>query len=155
MFPRLPNVVHPDRFAAGQPGSLVFVADSGSGVAPEDREKIFEPFYTTKEPGRGTGLGLAIVARSVHEMGGVVLVDVAREGGGRIQDLLPDCAAPVKKVLVIDDEPGLRQSLGLLLTDAGYAVTAESDGRRGLERAVTDSFDIVLCGRPHAGKWTG
>ena len=51
----------------------------------------------------------------------------------------------MKKVLVVDDEPGLRQSLGLLLTDAGYAVTAEQDGRRGLERAVTDSFDIVLC----------
>jgi len=51
----------------------------------------------------------------------------------------------VKKVLVVDDEPGLRQSLGLLLTDAGYTVTAEQNGRRGLERAVTDSFDIVLC----------
>src|SRR5206468_12271105 len=62
-------------FAAGQPGTLMFVADSGPGVSPGDREKIFEPFYTTKEPGRGTGLGLAIVARSVHEMGGVVWVD--------------------------------------------------------------------------------
>src|SRR6266850_929409 len=62
-------------FADGQPGTLLFVADSGPGVAPEDREKVFEPFYTTKEPGRGTGLGLAIVARSVHDMGGVVWVD--------------------------------------------------------------------------------
>ncbi len=68
-------------FSAGQPGALLFVADSGSGVPPADREKIFEPFYTTKEPGHGTGLGLAIVARSVHEMGGVVWVDSAREGG--------------------------------------------------------------------------
>jgi two-component system response regulator AtoC len=46
---------------------------------------------------------------------------------------------------VVDDEPGLRQSLGLLLTDAGYTVTAEQDGRRGLERAVAESFDLVLC----------
>jgi len=51
----------------------------------------------------------------------------------------------MKKVLVIDDEPGLRQSLGLLLTDAGYTVTAEQDGKRGLERAVAESFDLVLC----------
>ena len=51
----------------------------------------------------------------------------------------------MKKVLVIDDEPGLRQSLGLLLTDAGYAVTAEQDGRRGLDRALAESFDLVLC----------
>ena len=51
----------------------------------------------------------------------------------------------MKKVLVVDDEPGLRQSLGLLLSDAGYAVTAESDGRRALERALAESFDLVLC----------
>ncbi|MFN2572307.1 MAG: sigma-54-dependent transcriptional regulator [Gemmatimonadales bacterium] len=51
----------------------------------------------------------------------------------------------MKKVLVIDDEPGLRQSLGLLLNDAGYVVTAEQDGRRGLERATADSFDLILC----------
>ncbi len=76
-------------FADGQPGTLFFVADSGPGVALEDRQKIFEPFYTTKEPGRGTGLGLAIVARSVHDMGGVVWVDVAREGGAAFKLFFP------------------------------------------------------------------
>jgi signal transduction histidine kinase len=76
-------------FAAGQPGTLIFVADSGPGVAPLDREKVFEPFYTTKEPGRGTGLGLAIVARSVHDMGGVVWVDAAREGGAAFKMFFP------------------------------------------------------------------
>jgi two-component system response regulator AtoC len=45
----------------------------------------------------------------------------------------------------VDDEPGLRQSLGLLLTDAGYAVTAEQNGRRALDRAVAEPFDLVLC----------
>ena len=51
----------------------------------------------------------------------------------------------MKKVLIVDDEPGLRQSLGLLLTDAGYTVTAEQNGRRALERATADAFDLVLC----------
>ncbi len=51
----------------------------------------------------------------------------------------------MKRVLVVDDEPGLRQSLGLLLTDAGYTVTAEQDGKRALERAVAEAFDLVLC----------
>jgi len=51
----------------------------------------------------------------------------------------------MKKVIVVDDEPGLRQSLGLLLTDAGYTVTAEQDGRRALERATAESFDLILC----------
>jgi len=49
------------------------------------------------------------------------------------------------RVLVIDDEPGLRQSLGLLLADAGYDVAAEGDGLRGLERALAESFDLILC----------
>jgi two-component system response regulator AtoC len=49
------------------------------------------------------------------------------------------------RVLIVDDEPGLRQSLGLLLTDAGYDVAAESDGRRALEKALQEPFDLVLC----------
>jgi len=90
LFPREP-VRRPARaeFAAGAPGALLFVADAGPGVPPEDREKIFEPFYTTKAPGRGTGLGLAIVARAVHEMGGVVWVDPAREGGAAFKLFFP------------------------------------------------------------------
>jgi len=51
----------------------------------------------------------------------------------------------VSRVLIVDDEPGLRQSLGLLLGDAGYEVAAESDGRRALARATAEPFDLVLC----------
>ncbi|HEX4573867.1 MAG TPA: HAMP domain-containing sensor histidine kinase [Gemmatimonadales bacterium] len=80
-------------FAPGQPGALLVVADSGPGVAPEDRETIFEPFYTTKPPGRGTGLGLAIVARAVHDMGGVVWVDPGREGGAAFKLFFPAARA--------------------------------------------------------------
>ena len=49
------------------------------------------------------------------------------------------------RVLVVDDEPGLRPSLGLLLNDAGYQVTAEGDGAKALARALADSFDLILC----------
>src|SRR3989442_1746826 len=94
-FPRTPER-RPTRieFAPGQPGALIYVADSGSGVPGEDRDKVFEPFYTTKEPGRGTGLGLAIVARVVHEMGGVVWVDRAREGGAAFKLFFPAAGGP-------------------------------------------------------------
>ena len=51
----------------------------------------------------------------------------------------------MKRVLIVDDEPGLRQSLGLLLTDAGYSVVAEQTGRRALERTAAETFDLVLC----------
>jgi signal transduction histidine kinase len=74
---------------AGSPGALLFVADSGPGVPEAHRERIFDPFFTTKEPGQGTGLGLAIVARTVHESGGVVWVDRAREGGAVFKVFLP------------------------------------------------------------------
>ena len=89
-FPRMPER-RPARaeFSAGQPGALLFVADSGAGVPADDRDKIFDPFYTTKPPGRGTGLGLAIVGRAVHDMGGVVWVDTAREGGAAFKMFFP------------------------------------------------------------------
>jgi len=73
----------------GCPGAVLFVADSGPGVPEADRERIFDPFFTTKEPGEGTGLGLAIVARTVHENGGLVWVDRAREGGAVFKVFFP------------------------------------------------------------------
>jgi len=75
--------------AVGTPGAVLFVADDGPGVPQEDRERVFDPFYTTKDPGQGTGLGLAMVARSVHEAGGVVWVDRAKEGGAVFKVFLP------------------------------------------------------------------
>jgi hypothetical protein len=91
IFPRIAErpPTRPD-FQAGLPGALLFVADSGPGVPTESRDRIFEPFYTTKDPGQGTGLGLAIVQRTVYEMGGVVWVDTAREGGAAFKIFFPE-----------------------------------------------------------------
>ena len=91
IFPRAADrrPTRPD-YQAGLPGVLLFVADSGPGVPRDDREKIFEPFFTTKEPGKGTGLGLAIVQRAVFDMGGVVWVDEAREGGAAFKVFFPE-----------------------------------------------------------------
>jgi signal transduction histidine kinase len=75
--------------APGTPGALLFVADSGPGVPPEDRERVFDPFFTTKPPGFGTGLGLAVVQRTVHQSGGVIWVEAAREGGAAFKVFLP------------------------------------------------------------------
>jgi signal transduction histidine kinase len=78
---------------AGTAGGLLYVADEGPGVPEDERERIFDPFYTTKDPGKGTGLGLAIVARTVHDTGGVVWVDRAREGGAVFKVFLPQAEA--------------------------------------------------------------
>jgi len=85
----------PPRPSGGTPhdGTLLIVADEGEGVPEEDRARIFDPFFTTKAPGDGTGLGLAIVARAVHDAGGVVWVDRAREGGAVFKALFPGVPA--------------------------------------------------------------
>ncbi len=67
----------------------VVMADSGTGVSPEDEERIFEPFFSTKQPGKGTGLGLAIVASTIENLGGTIWVQRAREGGAAFVILLP------------------------------------------------------------------
>ena len=75
----------------GEPARIVTVtvADSGPGVDPDNMERIFDPFFTTKPPGKGTGLGLAIVARIVDNLGGVVWVRPAREGGAAFVMMFP------------------------------------------------------------------
>ena len=78
---------------AGVPGALLYVADEGPGVPDEDRERVFDPFFSTKEPGKGVGLGLAVVARTVDESGGVIWVDRAREGGAVFKVFLPQAGA--------------------------------------------------------------
>jgi signal transduction histidine kinase len=66
---------HPPRYLE------LAVRDSGHGMTPEEQRRVFEPFYTTKAPGRGTGLGLAIVDHIVREHGGQIQVD-SRPGQG-------------------------------------------------------------------------
>lgn len=75
----------------GEPARIVTVtvADSGPGVDPDIVERIFDPFFTTKPPGKGTGLGLAIVARIIDNLGGVVWVRPAREGGAAFVMMFP------------------------------------------------------------------
>jgi hypothetical protein len=93
--------------SAGAPGAedvaMVIITDSGPGILVEDAERIFEPFYTTKEPGKGTGLGLAIVARAIDNLGGTIWVTRARGGGAAFRILLP--------VLSVDARPSYPRGL--------------------------------------------
>ncbi|HEU4988851.1 MAG TPA: ATP-binding protein, partial [Gemmatimonadaceae bacterium] len=84
------------RWLAGTEGgevAKIVVADAGPGVSPDLAERIFDPFVTTKDPGRGTGLGLAIVARIVENCGGTVWVEPSRAGGAAFHLLFPLDAA--------------------------------------------------------------
>lgn len=76
---------------AGVGGTIVeiSIADNGPGIPETVRDQIFEPFVTTKEPGRGTGLGLAVCARLVETMGGVVHASATPGGGATFTVVLP------------------------------------------------------------------
>jgi two-component system NtrC family sensor kinase len=65
------------------------ISDTGAGMSPEARARIFEPFYTTKEPGTGTGLGLAISHSIVTGLGGRIEVESAPGAGSRFRVVLP------------------------------------------------------------------
>ena len=81
-----------DPFSASGRVVEVTVADNGPGIPPELREQIFEPFVTTKEPGKGTGLGLAVSARLIETMGGAIRADAVDDGGALFTILLPALA---------------------------------------------------------------
>jgi signal transduction histidine kinase len=74
---------------AEEDSALIVVEDSGSGVNETDRERIFEPFYTTKKPGEGSGLGLAVVRGIIAEHGGEIEVGESDLGGAAFVVRLP------------------------------------------------------------------
>jgi two-component system NtrC family sensor kinase len=106
--PNKPNARAARWLEANPVGDIVMIAvtDSGPGIPDADQERIFDPFYTTKEPGKGTGLGLAIVARAVENAGGAIWVTASREGGAAFRILLPVVRAstPSGAVRRISDE---------------------------------------------------
>lgn len=81
------------RFRAGDPVVRIVVTDDGVGLPGEEVARIFDPFYTTKEPGRGTGLGLAVSGRLVAGMGGTIEVFPRDGGGARFAVVLPAAGA--------------------------------------------------------------
>jgi signal transduction histidine kinase len=73
----------------GEPAVEIGVHDSGPGIPPADVQRVFDPFYTTKPPGKGTGLGLAVSARLVEGMGGMMEAVVSEDPGATFRILLP------------------------------------------------------------------
>ncbi|MEM9401462.1 MAG: ATP-binding protein [Pseudomonadota bacterium] len=117
------------------------VTDTGTGIPPENLDRLLDPFFTTKDPGRGTGLGLSIVHSAVSYARGGLLIDSQLRKGTRVRVLLPRAEAdldslvvdePVKPVsatpagaigvLLVDDELAITDSISLLLGEYGCAV---------------------------------
>ena len=126
----------------------IHVADSGTGIAPENLSRIFEPFFTTKEVGKGTGLGLATVYGIVKQHEGWVEVESTVGKGTTFHIYLPstnghthtEASSEKKKeargsgetVLVVEDEAALRRLVCTVLRNRGYRVHAAGSGLEAL-----------------------
>jgi CheY-like chemotaxis protein len=132
--------------------TCIEVTDTGHGIDPKDLHRLFEPFFTTKPPGKGTGLGLATVRGIVQQHGGCVAVDSRLGHGTTIRVLLPSltrASEPVAEpssvalrggneaVLVVEDEPAVRNTTVHVLEEHGYRVMAAVDAADAL-RTLND-----------------
>jgi PAS domain S-box-containing protein len=141
------------------------VTDTGHGIAPEVMKRMFDPFYSTKEPGKGTGMGLAIVHGIVHEHGGHVVVESRVGAGSRFRILWPaadrpcDPAQPAAgksrqapgpalsgRILLVEDDQNVADFMHELLQTNGLAVTRAPSGLVALDLVAAEpgSFDVVL-----------
>ncbi|HUL76163.1 MAG TPA: ATP-binding protein [Vicinamibacteria bacterium] len=157
------NVLLDDAYLLQHPTSrrgrhvLLAVSDTGVGIDPRNLAQVFEPFYTTKEPGRGTGLGLSMVYGIVKQSGGNIWVYSEPGRGTSFKVYLPVVDAPdellpaepprgvrndgSETVLLVEDDQQVRELARTVLADCGYVVLAAENA------ALADS----LC-RTHPGQ---
>ncbi len=160
---------------AGERTLLEFL-DDGPGFTEADR--AFEPFYTTKDVGAGTGLGLSLVHRFVEEFGGSVWAENAEHGGARISmslaappldahaiasvptstplhtDLESQLVAP-SRILVVDDEPSLRNVQRRILMQLSAEVETAESAEQALAMIQKGSFDVVITDLRMPGPMNG
>lgn len=152
------------------PGAYVVlsVKDTGCGMTEQVRKRVFEPFFSTKKPGRGTGMGLAVVYGIVKDTNGFITVS-SEPGAGSIFTVYFPAAKPSPKakgegkrliqrgkrehLLFVDDEEPIVQVAVRILERLGYEVTAAQSSPEALEIFIRDShaFDVVITDQTMPG----
>jgi two-component system NtrC family sensor kinase len=148
------------RFDAAAGQVRVTVADNGPGIPAHLRARVFEPYFTTKPTGMGTGVGLAVSLGIIEAHGGTLTVDGSAEGGAVFTIALPVCpvdaafadaepsgepSASRRRILIVDDEAEIRETLAEILTGAKHRVVAVNSGREALERMAAEHYDVILA----------
>lgn len=147
----------------GQDYVMIAVSDTGTGMPSEVKQRIFEPFFSTKELGKGTGLGLSTVFGVVKQNQGHIYVYSELGMGTAFKIYFPRYHQPIKEqvinaeckkgrasngesVLLVEDEADLRLIVQATLKKAGFKVQSACHGAEALEvfKACPDAFDIVL-----------
>lgn len=144
--------------------AVVTVADNGVGMSEDVRARCLEPFFTTKSD-QGTGLGLGSVYGIVRRHDGSldiqselgrgtsVAICLPMERNPRMPEAalpLPSVGAPIR-VLVVEDEPLVREVLTVYLSEDEHTIVVAENGREGLEKFQTGEFDVVLTDRAMPG----
>ena len=150
-------------------GIVVRVCDTGVGMTEAAQRRIFEPFFSTKGES-GSGLGLAMVYSIVKRHGGDIEVESQPGKGAAFTLVFPRTTIamaaprpsgtsaanrPVARVLLIDDEPNVRDIVAALLDRQGHTVTPVSSGDAALTAFSPGQFDVVICdlGMPGINGW--
>ena len=143
------------------------VCDTGPGIGPQIRDKIFNPYFTTKEAGKGTGLGLSVVHGIVKSYGGLITLDSEPGQGTALNIFLPAITVDViskskdaeiipmgtERILFVDDEELLANMNKIMLEKLGYKVTACIDSREALHifQEQNDQFDLIITDQTMPG----
>jgi two-component system NtrC family sensor kinase len=142
----------------------ITIADNGPGMPAQVLNKIFDPFFTTKGPGNGTGLGLSICYSIVEEHKGKIWVETEVGRGSRFFVELPvvacrdqaddpgvlldkptvDPHAAERRLLIVDDEPGIVEVLKEVLGSSGYSIETASNGAEALARITSQPYDLII-----------
>ncbi len=138
----------------------ITVSDDGPGILPEHLPKIFDPFFTTKEVGTGTGLGLSTCYGIVRQHGGKIWAESIPERGATFHIELPIVShlkendgksqttyqpnGTTKHILVVDDEPDIRNLLADALSSERYTVAMAEGGKQAWNMLQRGSYDCIL-----------
>ncbi|NOZ07046.1 MAG: GAF domain-containing protein [Chloroflexi bacterium] len=136
--------------------AVLEVADTGTGMDADVRDHLFEPFFTTKGEA-GTGLGLAMVHGTAQRHNGHIEVESAPNKGSSFKVFLPTkgevryseaekpgTQLPSCNILLIDDDPSVRDTVSMLLIAMGHRVTTARSGAEGLDFFQQSDFDLVI-----------
>lgn len=160
-----------DRPAAAEQDQIfvcLAVADNGCGIRPENLEKIFDPYFTTKAPGEGTGMGLSVVQGIVSRMGGRIEVESSVGIGTEfkifmpksqnskpevVYDLHPAVPRGSERIMVVDDENFVAEMEQQMLERLGYRVAAFTDSTAALEHFKREdgAYDLVVTDQTMPG----